>query len=534
MIRHVALVGMPGSGKTRVGALAAARLGVPFVDSDAAIVARHGPISALFERGAAAFRAIEREVIAELLDGPPGVIALGGGAFGDPATRALVRRAAMTVYLDAPLDVLVARVGDGAGRPLLAGDPAGALARLHAARAADFALADARVETAPDPYAVAAAVAEACARGPCAECVPVGTPEYAVRIGPGVAARVGVKIAALGFGRAVVVADTNTAAFAPALLASLHAAGVTADAVTIPAGEASKGWDGLAALCDAFAAAKLSRGDVAVALGGGVVGDLTGFAAAIWMRGIAWVQVPTTLLAQVDSSVGGKTAIDLAAGKNLAGAFHDPRLVLADTDVLATLPAREMRSGYAEVIKYGLLGDARFFAWLEANGAAVLARDPAALRTAVAHCVRMKARIVTADPLEQGARALLNLGHTFGHALEAENGFGDALTHGEAVALGCALAFRLSATLGLCAAADAARVEAHLAACGLPVRLGDVPAPGGGFGADALVARMLGDKKAGGGRLVLVLVRAIGDAFVARDAEVGSVRAFLIGEGARG
>ena len=533
MIRHVALVGMPGSGKTRVGALAAARMGVPFVDSDAAIVARHGPIAALFERGEAEFRAIEREVIADLLDGPPGVLALGGGAFGEPATRALVRRAAMTLHLDAPLDVLVARVGDGAERPLLAGDPAGALARLHAARAADFALADVRVEAAPDPDAVAAAIAQACANGPTAECVPVGAPEYTVRIGPGLAARAGADIAALGFGRALVVADTNTAAFAPALLASLHAAGVSAQAVTIPAGEASKGWDGLAALCDAFAAARLSRGDVVVALGGGVVGDLTGFAAAIWMRGIAWVQVPTTLLAQVDSSVGGKTAIDLAAGKNLAGAFHDPRLVLADTDMLATLPAREMRSGYAEMVKYALLGDARFFAWLEANGAAVLAREAGALRTAVTQCVRMKARIATADPHEQGARALLNLGHTFGHALEAETGFSDALTHGEAVALGCALALRFSASLGLCAAVDAARVEAHLAACGLPVRLADVRAPGGAFGADALVARMLGDKKAADGRLVLVLTRAIGDAFVARDVEPGPLRAFLIGEGAR-
>jgi shikimate kinase/3-dehydroquinate synthase len=534
VIGHVALVGMPGSGKTKVGLLVAARMGLKFVDSDAAIVARHGPIADLFARGEAAFREIERKVIGELIDGEPRVIALGGGAFSDPATRALVRRAAMTVFLDAPLDVLIRRVGDGATRPLLAGDPRAALARLHAARAADFALADVRVATARDPHAVAAAVVQACARGPERECVPVGEPEYAVRIGAGLIGQVGAEIAALGFGRVAVVADTNTAAFAPEVMTGLDAAGVAAELITVAVGEASKGWDGLARVCDALAAAKLSRGDAVVALGGGVVGDLSGFAAAVFMRGIAWVQVPTTLLAQVDSSVGGKTAIDIAAGKNLVGAFHDPRLVLADVGVLASLPDREMRSGYAEVAKYGLLGDARFFAWLEENGAPVLARDAGAVRAAVAHCVRMKARIVTADPLEKGVRALLNLGHTFGHALEAETGFGDALTHGEAVALGCALAFRFSVALGVCAADDAARVAAHLGACGLPVRLSDVTAPGGAFTADALLARMLGDKKAGGGRLVLVLARKIGAAYVDPDVDVAAVRAFLVSEGARG
>ncbi len=533
MIGHIALVGMPGSGKSTVGPLLAARLGLPFHDVDAVIEAKHGPITDLFARGEVGFREAERAVIGELLDGPPAVLALGGGAFVQAETRATVRRAARTVHLDAPLDVLAARVGDGKGRPLLAGDTAGALARLHAARASWYGTADVSVDACANAEVVAAACADAVKRGPDIEAVPVGEPEYIVRVGSGLLGRAGAEIAKLGFARAVVVADANTAVFAPALLANLGAAGITAELVTVAAGEASKGWDGLALLSDVFARARLSRGDCAIALGGGVVGDLTGFAAAVFMRGIAWVQVSTTLLAQVDSSVGGKTAIDLAAGKNLVGAFHSPRLVLADSDVLATLPDREMRSGYAEVVKYGLLGDARFFAWLEANGAAVLARDPGTVRTAVAHCVRMKARIVTADPLEKGARALLNLGHTFGHALEAETGFGDALTHGEAVALGCALAFRFSALRGKCAGEDATRVAAHLTASGLPVRLRDIPAPGGAFAADALIARMLGDKKAGDGKLVLVLTRAIGAAFVERDVDRASVRAFLVAEGAR-
>lgn len=531
---HIALVGMPGSGKSTVGPLLAERLRLAFVDVDEAIEARHGPIGDLFARGEAGFRAAEREVIGALLGGPPAVLALGGGAFADDATRAMVRRAARTIHLDAPLDMLAARVGDGAGRPLLAEGPMAALARLHAVRAGHYAEADVAVDASRAAIEVAAACAEATASGPEIETVPVGDPEYHVRIGPKLLREAGAAVSALGFARAVVVADANTGAFAPALLASLRAGGVAAELVRVAAGEASKGWDGLVTLCDAFAAARMSRADLVVALGGGVVGDLTGFAAAVYMRGVTWMQVPTTLLAQVDSSVGGKTAIDIGAGKNLVGAFHDPRLVLADTDLLATLPVREMRSGYAEVVKYGLLGDTRFFAWLEEHGATVLAREAGAVRTAVAHCVQMKARIVTADPLERGARALLNLGHTFGHALEAETGFGDALAHGEAVALGCAMAFRFSVAQGLCAGEDAARVEAHLAACGLPVRLRDVPAPAGGFGADALVARMLGDKKAGGGRLVLVVARGIGAAFVERDVDVGAVRAFLVEEGARG
>jgi 3-dehydroquinate synthase len=282
---------------------------------------------------------------------------------------------------------------------------------------------------------------------------------------------------------------------------------------------------------DRLLALELDRGDIITAFGGGVVGDLAGFAAAIYKRGVDFVQIPTTLLAQVDSSVGGKTAIDTPRGKNLVGAFHQPRLVLADLDVLATLDAREMRAGYAEVIKYGLLGDRAFFEWLETKGEDVLAREPAALARAVARSVEMKAEIVAEDEREQGRRALLNLGHTFGHALESETGYGAALLHGEAVGAGMALAFRFSARLGHCSGQDAERAVRAIAAAGLPTRLDEVP--GHPFNADRLVAHMAQDKKAEGGRLTFILTRALGDAFTAKGVDARAVADFLRAEGAR-
>ncbi|MEO8813454.1 MAG: 3-dehydroquinate synthase [Caulobacteraceae bacterium] len=354
---------------------------------------------------------------------------------------------------------------------------------------------------------------------------------YEVVIGCGLIDRAGEAVAPFLARPAVaVVMDETVAALHGARLsAALAAAGIAVHPVVIEAGEAAKSFAGLAALCDSLLALKLERGDMAVAFGGGVVGDLTGFAAAIYKRGIDFVQIPTTLLAQVDSAVGGKTAIDTPRGKNLIGAFHQPRVVLADLAVLDTLPEREMICGYAEVLKYALLGDAAFFGWLEANGAAVLAREPAALAHAVRRSVEMKAAIVAADEREGGVRALLNLGHTFAHALEAETGFGDALKHGEAVGLGCALAFRLSAALGLCPRADATAAARALAAAGLPTELAGIGVP---LGADALVGHMIQDKKAKGGRLTLILARAVGEAIVADDVDPAAVREFLIAEGA--
>ena len=364
--------------------------------------------------------------------------------------------------------------------------------------------------------------------------VGLGERTYDVLIGTGLIDRAGDLIAPLlKRKRTVIVTDSIVGEHhGERLSVSLETAGVAVDMIVLPPGEQTKSFEGLADLSDQLLALGLERGDMVVAFGGGVIGDLTGFAASIYKRGIDFIQIPTTLLAQVDSSVGGKTAIDTPRGKNLIGAFHQPRLVLADLDVLATLPSREMACGYAEVIKYGLLGDFAFFEWLEAHVGSVLERDTAALIHAVGRSVEMKAEIVAEDEKEAGRRALLNLGHTFGHAIEAEMGFGDALKHGEAVGVGMAQAFRFSARQGLCSSQDAVRAEAAIKAAGLPTRMSDVrPKP---FNADALIAHCGQDKKAEGGTLTFVLVRGIGDAFVAKDVDRGALRAFLIEDGAAG
>ncbi len=362
--------------------------------------------------------------------------------------------------------------------------------------------------------------------------VGLGERAYDVVVGGGLLDKAGVLLAPLlKQGRTAIVSDATVwALHGERLTKSLAAAGISSQAIVVPPGEPSKSWEGLAEVSDRLLELELDRGDLIVAFGGGVVGDLAGFAAAIYKRGIDFVQIPTTLLAQVDSSVGGKTAIDTPRGKNLIGAFHQPKLVLADLDLLATLPEREMRAGYAEVIKYGLLGDFAFFEWLETNGPAVLAGDPDALAYAVARSVEMKAEIVEADEKEAGRRALLNLGHTFGHALEAETGYGEALLHGEAVAAGSAIAFRFSAAQGLCSSQDAQRAESAIAAAGLPTRLDQVGS--GAFDAAKLVRHMGQDKKAEGGRLTFILARALGDAFVAKNVDGQAVRDFLVAEGA--
>ena len=334
-------------------------------------------------------------------------------------------------------------------------------------------------------------------------------------------------LASYAGGRAVpFVADANThRLYAAGIEATLAARGLVAEWFVAAPGEDAKSWSVLEHLTDWLLAAGVTRTDHVFALGGGVVGDLVGFACSVVKRGVGFVQLPTTLLAQVDSSVGGKTAINTAAGKNLIGAFHQPSLVLIDPLVLGTLPDREMRAGYAEVLKYGLLGDAAFFAWLEANGPKVLAREPAALEHAIATSVAMKARIVAADEREtQDLRALLNLGHTFGHALEAETGFSDCLLHGEAVALGMVLAAKYSARRREISGDDAARATAAIAAAGLPARLADLGLTCDGA---ALVDHMRHDKKAEGTTLPFLLLRALGEAYMARDVDLADIAAFL-------
>ncbi|MFC0588986.1 3-dehydroquinate synthase [Novosphingobium aquiterrae] len=332
--------------------------------------------------------------------------------------------------------------------------------------------------------------------------------------------------------RVPIITDANVhAAWGAVIENALHEGGHEAVWRILPPGEATKGWDQLAATLDWLLAEEVERGDHILALGGGVIGDLTGFAAAVLKRGCHFIQLPTTLLAQVDSSVGGKTAINTSAGKNLVGAFHQPSLVLADLAVLDTLPRRELLAGYAEVVKYGLLGDADFFAWCDANAAAMLAGDPALREYAVAHSVAAKARIVAEDERETtGARALLNLGHTFGHALEAQTGFSDHLLHGEAVALGMVLAARFSATRGLMPMASAEHIAAHLRALGMAADISGLSLNCDGR---SLVAHMLHDKKMDAGTLPFVLLRGIGEAFLARDVALDDVAAFLDKELAR-
>ena len=367
---------------------------------------------------------------------------------------------------------------------------------------------------------------------PVAVPVALGERSYEVLVGPGLIAEAGTRlIAALDARRVAIVTDENVAALhlAP-LRASLKQAGLSVVEIILPAGEGTKCFAELERLLDQLLAARIERRDVVLALGGGVMGDLAGFAASILRRGVVFVQVPTTLLAQVDSSVGGKTGINTGHGKNLVGAFHQPRLVLADTSALDTLPARELRAGYAEVVKYGLIGDAPFFDWLEVNGAAVLAGDPAARAHAVVTSVASKAGVVSRDERETGERALLNLGHTFGHALEAATGFSDRLLHGEGVAIGLCLAFDLSASLGLAPAEDAVRVRHHIAAMGLPTRPMDIPGAaslGNLLAPDALIAHMAQDKKVKAGRVTFILARGIGQAFITDRVELDQARAVL-------
>ena len=357
--------------------------------------------------------------------------------------------------------------------------------------------------------------------------VALGVRSYDIAIGRGQLGTLGKKIAALRSGaKAAIVTDETVARHhLAATEAALAAAGIGAMSVTVPPGESSKSFPLLENVCEALIAARMERGDLVVALGGGVVGDLAGFAAAVVRRGLDYVQVPTTLLAQVDSSVGGKTAIDSRHGKNLIGAFHQPVLVVADTALLDTLPVREFRAGYAELAKYGLLGDAAFFAWLEANWQDVFAGGPAREHAIAVSC-RMKAAIVGRDERETGERALLNLGHTFGHAFEAAAGFSSRLLHGEAVALGMALAFEFSARRALLPQAEAERVTRHLAAVGLPTRVASVP--GGVPDADRLMELIAQDKKVVRGKLTFILAHGIGSSFVAPDVDASEVRAFLI------
>ena len=526
--RSVVLVGMMGAGKTSVGKRLAAKLGLPFVDADAEIEAgAQLTISEIFERfGELYFREGERKVIARLLNGGPLVLATGGGAFMNATTRQNIAKHGVSIWLKPSFDILLARVRKKSNRPLLkTADPEQTLRRLLEERTPTYALADLTIESLDGSHDT---VVDAILRrldatlgkdvAPVQEArrkveVPLGARAYSILIGPGVLDEAGAEIARIAPGvHCAIVTDARVAPlYLDRLSASLDQAGLRSTPIVCPPGEATKCYAEFARVCDALIEARIERRDIVIALGGGVIGDLAGFCAASLRRGVRLVQIPTTLLAQVDSSVGGKTGINSRHGKNLIGAFHQPSLVLADTLCLDTLSEREFRAGYAEVVKYGLIGDRGFFEFLESNWRDAFAGGPARAEAIAVSCAA-KARVVAADETEQGERALLNLGHTFGHALERLTGYDSArLVHGEGVAIGMVSAFRFSRDLGLCSGQDATRVEAHLKAVGLPTRMRDIP----GFDArtEDVLAAMRQDKKVDRGRLTFILARGIGREF---------------------
>jgi 3-dehydroquinate synthase len=571
--RSIVLIGMMGAGKSTIGRRLAARLRLPFFDADIEIEAAAGmSIPDIFlAHGEPYFRDGEARVIARLLNSGPAVIATGGGAFTErEETRQRIRDKAVSIWLKADADVIMKRVKRRADRPLLqTEDPAATVSRLLEAREPVYQGADLTILSRDVPHdrivdECIDALYDRLCRKPCAEGpeinanvgyngyngrderhamtapprhsdpitvdVALGDRAYDIIIGRDVLPSLGARVAALRPGvRTAIVTDRTVAGhWLEQTQASLVAAGIATSHVVVDEGEGSKTYAGLEKVSEALIAAKIERNDLVIALGGGVVGDLAGFAAAVLRRGVDFVQVPTSLLAQVDSSVGGKTGINSPQGKNLLGAFHQPVLVIADTSVLDTLSPRQFRAGYAEVAKYGVLGDEAFFAWLEANHAGIFSGG-AAREHAIATSCRAKAAIVSRDERETGERALLNLGHTFGHALEAATGFSDRLFHGEGVAVGMVLAAEFSAQLGRISPADAARIERHLASVGLPTHLQDIAgfAQEGLADADTLMALMAQDKKVKRGKLTFILLEAIGRAVIANDVEPSLVRDFL-------
>ncbi len=561
--RSIVLIGLMGSGKTSTGRRLAQQLGLDFVDADAEIEAAAGmSITEIFaQHGETYFRDGERRVMARLLNEGPRVLATGGGAFMNEETRARIAASGISIWLKADLDVLWRRVRKRSHRPLLqSGDPERTLRSLLDQRYPVYARADITVISrdgpqelaveeaidglefflrfSSDPPELVAPTRSAVSNGQSATSpqpyssqarvdVKLGARSYAILIGAGLIAEAGHHIRRLAPRAAcAIVTDENVASLhLAALEQALDEAFVRHTKVIVAPGEGSKSFTEYARVCNELIGAKLERGDIIVALGGGVVGDLAGFVAATLRRGMRFIQVPTTLLAEVDSSVGGKTGINTPHGKNLIGAFHQPSLVLADTNTLDTLPLREFRAGYAEIVKYGLLGDAGFFAWLEAHWRGVFAGGGERVHAIATSC-RAKAAIVARDEFEEGERALLNLGHTFGHAFERITRYdGEKLVHGEAVAIGMACAFRFSARRGLCGKEDQARVDAHLQDVGLPVRLGSIP--GFNAGAEEIVEAMYQDKKVKHGALTFILARAIGDCFIDKSVGASEILGFL-------
>ena len=532
-MRNLFLVGPMGSGKTAVGKSVARLLRLQFVDSDAEIERRTGvDITYIFEReGEAGFRQREREIIAELTQRNRCLLSTGGGAVIAEANRAVLRERGFVVYLHTSVEEQAERTAHGSHRPLLANvaNPAQRLAELmayreplyrgvaHAVVNTDRRKVQAVAEDVAAAYRAAVFDAVNCTAGEPAvnpqrlDVVLPGT-TYPIHIGPGMLDDAAAWCGQVPSGPLLVVTNATVAPlYLDRLLAALHAAvpGRRVHTCIVPDGEQHKSLSTLSQVFDALVEHRIPRDGGLVALGGGVIGDLTGFAAATWQRGVACVQVPTTLLAQVDSSVGGKTAVNHPGGKNLIGAFHQPSAVIADTATLATLPPREYAAGLAEVAKYGFIMDAAFITWMETNAVQLRERDPVALAYAIRRSCECKAHLVAIDEREQGPRALLNLGHTFGHAIETGAGYGEYL-HGEAVAIGTVLAAGLSQRLGWLSAADVQRVCNLFEALGLPVT-----APK--LGVQRTLELMRLDKKVLKGQLRLVLLRSLGEGVITAD-----------------
>ena len=545
--RSVVLIGMMGAGKSSIGRRLAQRLSLNFSDADHAIESAAGmSIPEIFaQHGEEEFRKGERRVIARLLSDGQMVIATGGGAFQAEETRLRIAEKAISVWLKADVDVLLRRVRKRTNRPMLhTEDPEATLKRLLDDRGPNYAKADLSIQSRDVPHdiivdelmlalerhlVITDTVSEQDNAGLETSTVKVGLGDraYLIEIGPYQLEQAGEKInRVLPNAACMIVTDAHLAPLhLGTLQKSLEAAGLRHHHLVVPAGEKSKSYAMFETVCDAVIAAKIERGDCVIALGGGVIGDLAGFAAASVRRGVQFIQIPTSLLAMVDSSVGGKTGINSRHGKNLIGAFYQPRLVLADTHVLNTLPEREFRAGYAEVVKYGLINDVGFFNTLERNWREVFAGGPARLQAIETSC-KAKAAIVARDEREDGERALLNLGHTFAHAFERLVDYdGTRLVHGEAVAIGLVAAFRFSVALGHCSGQDAVRVTNHIRQVGLPTEIYDIP----GFNASAedILDAMAQDKKVSRGQLTFILTRAIGESFIARGVASNDVRSYL-------
>ncbi|PHV06591.1 3-dehydroquinate synthase [Janthinobacterium sp. BJB412] len=527
-MQNVFLVGLMGAGKTTIGRILARKLGMRFIDSDHEIEARTGAsIPWIFEiEGEPSFRRREAEVIGELTAQQGIVLATGGGAILDPASRAFLASRGTVIYLRASVNSILSRTAHDKSRPLLqTADPRRKLEELLAQREPLYLeIADVVIDTGrPNVQSMVQTILQhldslACQAAP--NCytqaepsmteqttillnVDLGERSYPISIGPKLLNDGALLARHVNGGKVAIVTNTTVAPlYLERLEQGLRGAGKQVISIVLPDGEEHKNWTSLMAIFDALLAAKADRKTTLVALGGGVIGDLTGYAAASYMRGVDFIQVPTTLLSQVDSSVGGKTGINHPLGKNMIGAFYQPRAVIADTATLETLPARELSAGLAEVIKHGAIIDAAFFDWIEANIALLVGRDKGALAYAIARSCEIKAEVVRQDEREGGLRAILNFGHTFGHAIEAGLGYGHWL-HGEAVGCGMVMAADLSARMGLVEQATVGRVRALVAAAGLPVKAPDL-------GTARWLELMEVDKKNEGGAIKFILLKPLG------------------------